>query len=138
MSQPYTFLSDPPATSISAGPPPFACTWSNDGAGPAWVRAIGELDLAAAGQLIEVLREVQHRARLIVLDLRELTFLDAAGVRAIVDANLYARRNGRRVLLVRAPNRVQKALELMGVCDDIEIYEPDQPMALLKPCRSAD
>lgn len=120
MPQTYTLLPDSTATCIPAEPSAFVCTWSNQDAGAAWVRAVGELDLAAVAQLTEALHDAQHRARLVVLDLRELTFLDSAGVHAIADASIDARRKGRRLLLLRAPDRVQRAFELTGTCNDVE------------------
>lgn len=61
----------------------------------------GELDLATAPQLERTLRETQQQARLILLDLRELTFMDSAGVHTIVNASIAARQLGRRLVLLR-------------------------------------
>jgi anti-anti-sigma factor len=83
----------------------------------------GELDLAAAPRLMEALRDLEQEARLIVLDLRELSFLDAAGVHAIVDASIGARRDGRRLLLVGAPAGVQRVFALTGTSHKVEIGE---------------
>ena len=75
------------------------------------------------------LGEAQHRARLVVLDLRGLTFLDAAGVHAIVDASIDARRNDRRLLLMRAPYMIQRAFELTGASGQIETFELGEAIA---------
>jgi hypothetical protein len=81
----------PPQTSSRAGsgaapydaaPPPFRCARNADGFGSASVQLSGELDLATAPQVEQTVRE----ARLVVLDLRELTFMDCAGMRVIVNA----------------------------------------------------
>ena len=42
----------------------------------------------------------RSQARLVVLDLRELTFIDSSGVHAIVSAGIRARKGGRRLVLV--------------------------------------
>jgi anti-anti-sigma regulatory factor len=43
------------------------------------------------------------RARLVVLDLRELAVLDTSGVHAIVNASLHARTDGRRLVVLPGP-----------------------------------
>ena len=58
-------------------PPPFVCSWRVGGSDAAWVRVAGELDLAASPQLRQRLGEAQCAVRLVVLDLRELTFIDS-------------------------------------------------------------
>jgi anti-anti-sigma factor len=71
------------------------------GADAAWVRVTGRLDLAAVPQLVRTLRQTQLRARLVVLDLRELQLLDSSGVHVIVNASIRARRLGGRLVLLR-------------------------------------
>ena len=41
------------------------------------------------------------QAQLVVLDLRELAFMDSSGVHAIVNASIRARQVGRRLVLLR-------------------------------------
>ena len=60
----------------------FVCSTSEAGLEAAWVHVAGALDIATAPQLEQALAGAQTRARLVVLDLRELTFMDAAGVQA--------------------------------------------------------
>lgn len=106
--------------------PPFACTSSNHGAGATWVQASGALDLAAAPELTEVLRNARE-ARLVVLDLGRLTFLDSAGVHVVVDASIAARRQGRRLLLLEAPAPVQRMFALTGTSHLVEVFGPPSP-----------
>jgi len=89
----------------------------------------GELDLATAPQLARTLREARQEARLVVLDLRELTFVDSAGVHVILDAGIRCRRAGRRLIAVRAPSQVDAIFTLIGVTEDVEIFDldPAQP-----------
>ena len=122
-------VSDAAAARSREAPAPFVSRQSGSGLGAAWVYAAGELDLATAPQLEQTLREAQLGARLIVLDLRELTFLDSAGVHVIVDAGIRSRRAGCRMIVVRAPAQVDAVFTLIGVTEDIEIFdiEPAQP-----------
>jgi anti-anti-sigma factor len=75
---------------------------STDGAADAaWVHLAGRLDLAAVPQLVRTLRQAQLKARLVVLDLRELQLMDSSGVHVIVNASIRARRLGGRLVLRR-------------------------------------
>ena len=62
----------------------------------AWVRVTGELDIATAPQLKQTFGHTEDRARRVVLDLRELTFMDTSGVHVIVDASVRATPAGRQ------------------------------------------
>ena len=88
-----------------APPSKFQCSWTDDGLDAAWVRLSGELDVATAPRLERLLREPPLQARVIVLDLRDLAFVDSSGVHAIVDASVRSRQAGRRMLLLRGRPR---------------------------------
>jgi anti-sigma B factor antagonist len=90
----------------------------------------GELDLNHAYSFDEELRGVEEdRPHCIVLDLRELTFMDSCGVGRLVAARRRARRAGRRLVLVRGGRAVQHLLALTGVDESFEIVG-DIPLAL--------
>ena len=72
--------------SIAKRAPGFVCSCTDGALHAAWVHVAGELDIATTPQLERTLRETQQGARLVVLDLRAVTFMDCAGVHAIVDA----------------------------------------------------
>ena len=84
-------------------PPVFDCSHTNCGRDAVWVHVVGALDLAPAPELERALREAQSRARLVVLDLRELAFMDSAGAHVIIDASVCARHRGGRLVLLRTP-----------------------------------
>jgi anti-anti-sigma factor len=123
--QPHTLLPDLTAMRVSALPRPFVCTWGSEGVDGGWARVAGELDLAAVPRLMEALHDLEQKTCLIVLDLRELTFLDAAGVHAIVDASIGARRDGRRLLLMGPRAWVQWVFALTGASHKVEVGEWD-------------
>jgi anti-anti-sigma factor len=84
----------------------------------------GELDLSTIEQLEqEVSSRVDGRPELVVLDLRELTFLDSTGLRLML--RLHARLDGLggRLVLVEGPRRVQRVFELTGALDELEIVQ---------------
>jgi anti-anti-sigma factor len=104
-------------------PPPFACSCSNGGLDAARVYVGGELDIATTPRLERTLDETH--ARLVVLDLRELSFIDSCGIHAIVDAGIRARKAGRRLVLVRVPATVDRILTLTGSSGQVEIGDVD-------------
>jgi anti-sigma B factor antagonist len=82
----------------AAGLPQFSLTITR--AGPPAVLAVsGELDLAKAQEFTAGLRD-QLAEGAVVLDLRELSFMDSSGVRALDELLREAGRDGRSLLIV--------------------------------------
>jgi anti-sigma B factor antagonist len=102
-------------------PPVFACSRTNRGRDAVWVHVVGELDLATAPELERALREARSRARLVVLDLRELAFMDSAGAHVIIEASVCARQRGGRLVLLRTPPDVGRLFTLTGSSGEVEI-----------------
>ena len=101
----------------------------------AWVQVAGALDIATTPRLVRTLRESQSHARLVVLDLRELTFMDCSGVHAIVDASRRARRAGRRLVVLRGRPHVDRLFWLTGTSDAVDVVD-DAPVEGEEPARS--
>jgi anti-anti-sigma factor len=116
---------DPIVGGANPLPPAFHCSWASGGLDAAWVRLAGELDIATTPQLEGALRAL--RARLVVLDLRELAFMDSCGVHAIVDASIRARDVGRRILLLAGPPAVDRVFTLTESPDDV-VYGDIHPV----------
>jgi anti-sigma B factor antagonist len=104
-----------------AGPSGFSCSWIAGGLDATWVYAAGELDLATAPQLTRMLEEARSQARLVVLDLRELSLLGSSGVHAIVDASVRARQAGGRLVVLRGAPHVDRILTLSACSEHIEV-----------------
>jgi len=80
------------------------------------IRVAGEMDLSGIG-LVD--REVEPAeasdATRIVLDLGQLDFMDASGIRLLLHLNARSASNGRRLRITRAgAPQVQRVLELTG------------------------
>ena len=103
----------------------FECTTTDRGVGAGWVHIAGELDMATAPQVEKALRQAERRARLVVLDLRGLTFMDCSGIHVIVDASIGARSGGHRLMLVRGPSQVDRVFALAGVLGVVDIVGLD-------------
>jgi stage II sporulation protein AA (anti-sigma F factor antagonist) len=99
-------------------------SWKDCGRDVAWVQIAGELDIATAPALEQTLRDAELRARMVVLDLRELTFTDSCGVHVIMKASMRADRAGRRLVLVRGPSQADRMFTLIN-SDVLEIVDLD-------------
>jgi anti-anti-sigma factor len=88
----------------------------------------GELDLASSPALEEELERVaQSDAKLVVVDLRNLEFMDSTGLSVLVRAHQRAEENGRRLGLVNGSQQVQRLLTLTGVADRLTLTDvPDE------------
>jgi anti-anti-sigma factor len=96
--------------------------------GLARVVASGELDLSTSQWLEDELkRHERDRAPLLVLDLRELTFMDSTGLRAVLAADERARGRGARFVIVRGPEAVNRVFALTRMEERLEIV--DEPPA---------
>lgn len=84
----------------------------------------GELDAAAADELEEVLHAASSNARIIVLDLEGLTSVDRPGARVLRAAATRARKGGRRLVAVDAPDHVDSALRSMGIDHCLKLVVP--------------
>jgi anti-anti-sigma factor len=96
----------------------------------------GELDLAHAYTFDEELRRVEEsRPACVVLDLRELSFLDSCGLARLLAARRRARRLGHRLVLVRGPKAIQRLFALSAVDEAFEMVN-DVSDALRHPAVS--
>lgn len=107
-------------------PREFLCSCRRVGRDAVWVRLEGELDVATAPQVEEaLLRGAASAPRLVVVDLRELVFMDSFGVRAIVEASARARAAKRRLILLRGAPQVERMFELTGTLGSVELVALD-------------
>jgi anti-anti-sigma factor len=85
------------------------------------VHLAGVLDFATVSQLARTLRELAACAQLIVLDLREVEFIDFFGVHAIANASTRAREIGRRIVLLCVGPEINRLFTLAGRHGEVEI-----------------
>ena len=84
----------------------------------------GEFDLSNAAQVEDALKEIEHEhPPLLVLDLRELTFMDSTGLRVMVSADARAREDSRRLAVVQGPESVHRVFRITGLDDHLEMVE---------------
>jgi anti-sigma B factor antagonist len=89
----------------------------------------GELDIATVPELDRALADLRRRGhRALVVDLRELTFIDAAGVRLLLRWAASAARRGEELRLIPGSDRVQLVFRLTGVLHALGL-QPARPLA---------
>jgi anti-anti-sigma factor len=94
------------------------------------VRPTGELDLSGATVLEAELDRLAEDPELasVVLDMRDLQFMDSSGLRLVVVADMRAREAGRRFALVRGGETVHRVFEITRMSDRLDFV--DDPEAV--------
>jgi anti-anti-sigma factor len=88
------------------------------------VALVGELDLSTVAKVQEELRRVEAASpATVVVDLSKLTFLDSTGLRCIVTADERARAEGRRIVIVRGPDAVQRVFAITRLEERLEMVD---------------
>jgi anti-anti-sigma factor len=75
----------------------------------------GELDIATAPELVDMLTRFRGLGHAVALDLAEVTFMDSTGLTTLMDAQLAADANGWRFEIRRTSPAVRRVFELAGV-----------------------
>lgn len=87
------------------------------------VEAQGELDAASADELRRAVdRASDGRAPVVLLDLRQVTFCDVAGLRAVIGAEEQAAHQGRHVQ-VRPSDPMRRVLDLTGLTHRLSLVD---------------
>ena len=89
----------------------------------------GELDLATAPELEDVLHARLRTGESLVLDLRGLEFMDSSGVRALVSGHSAAEDVGCSLVIVRAAHgsEVDRVIDISGIAGALGMV--DEPPA---------
>jgi anti-anti-sigma factor len=85
---------------------------------PACLVAVsGELDLASAPELARTLHPLERPGAVVTLDLQNLSFMDVAGVRALLDARRVAITAGSSLHILSPGEGAVRVLKLTGTLD---------------------
>ena len=82
----------------------------------------GRIDSVTAASLDNQLENLVHENKKIVLDLKEITYLSSAGVRAIVKMLRNEQKTGGNVKLACIPHMVEEVLETVGMTELLQTY----------------
>jgi anti-anti-sigma factor len=77
----------------------------------------GELDIATAPELVEMLDRLRRTNHPVTLDLAEVTFMDSTGLTTLMDAHVQSTQNGWSFSVRRPSPAVKRVFELAGVDD---------------------
>lgn len=94
----------------------------------ALIAVSGELDIASAPELDQALEQIHPElTKLVIVDLRELEFMDSTGLSIIVHAHQRLAERDCELTLIKGPPQVQRLLDLTGVAERLRVVaEPDQ------------
>jgi anti-sigma B factor antagonist len=88
----------------------------------------GELDLATAEELTGELKRLEaDEPPVLVLDLRELVFMDSTGLRTLLAADARARERDGKLVIVRGPEEVDRVFRLTRMDEHLVLV--DEPPA---------
>jgi anti-anti-sigma factor len=88
----------------------------------------GELDLSVVDQLEQVLAAAEAKQpSVMVIDLRDLQFMDSSGIRLVVGADLRAREAGRRLILIRGSDPVHRVFTIALLDKRLEFADAPPP-----------
>jgi len=94
--------------------------------GGARIALAGELDIASAPDVEAAFGRLEDGGPpgLIVLDLRELEFIDSTGLRTVVAADTRAREQDRRLEIVRGSDAVNRIFSVTGLDERLVFVDP--------------
>jgi anti-anti-sigma factor len=106
-------------------PPEEFSIAASDRDGRAHLTLRGELDLASAPELEQLVNERLDAGSDVVVDLRGLEFMDSSGIRVLVAAHARAARNSTRLVVVRPAEgtAVAKIVEVSGLDGELNIVD---------------
>ncbi len=88
------------------------------------IAVAGELDLASIDLVEQELKAVEATGvRRIVLDLRELDFIDSSGVRLVYMADVRSRQDSDRLVIRRGPDKVQRVFVMTDLADRLPFVD---------------
>lgn len=79
------------------------------------VQVEGELDLAVAGQLDEVLTAAAEECDRVLVGLERCAFIDSSGIAVILRAQSRMEEEGHRLAVYAPTDQVQRVLEMTGL-----------------------
>jgi anti-anti-sigma factor len=88
------------------------------------VSPVGELDLATIGRLREQIDDAMASgAGRVILDLRQITFLDSTGLHLAVEVDVHAARTGTGFAIIAGPPAVQRTFEAAGLSERLPFVD---------------
>jgi anti-anti-sigma factor len=118
---------DPPETGIVRDLPPPFCVEVHPQREFVRVRPVGEIDVATVDRVrgqFEDLKAVGFTR--IVLDMRDVTFVDSTGLRLMLEAQESSRADGWEFAVIDGSSSVQHLLQVTGMRHVLDFVDADQ------------
>lgn len=111
-------------------PEPDLQTWLDADGRATVLRVSGEIDLSSADHFTAALGSAVDRSGSVIVDLRDVAFMDSTGLRALLEARRRLDTDGRTISLhLEDSGPVARLLELAGVADLFGREDPGPPAA---------
>lgn len=82
----------------------------------------GELDMASASQLERAIAgATREQPQAVVLDLRELDFIDSTGLRTLISEHERSQEAGRKFALVQGSKQVDRLMSITRVAEHLRV-----------------
>jgi anti-sigma B factor antagonist len=91
--------------------------------GAAVIAPAGEVDLVSVHRVRDVLRRAAADCRRVVLDLRQVSFMDSSGLRLLVEAQQHAEADGFSFAVVRGPASLERLFEVTGLDTRLDVHD---------------
>lgn len=86
----------------------------------------GEADLVGAPEIEAAFKDAcAGEPGLVVLDLKDLTFIDSSGLRSLITGHQLCRGRGHELKIIPGPANVQRLFELTGMNDALPFCEAE-------------
>jgi anti-anti-sigma factor len=96
------------------------------------IRLAGELDVGVYDQVSEALQQLERDdppPTTLVVDLRELTFMDSTGIRVLAEAHRRAQRDGHRLTVVPGSGQPSRVIQLLRLDGHVEMVADPETLA---------
>lgn len=111
----------------SGGGPDFNFRVATDGS-DLIVEFHGEIDTAVRDEAVAIVTSAaEDRTKTVVLDLSAVTFIDSAGLHALVRLDAWAIESNRKLVIRNPTDVVQRLLALSGLDTKLSVEMGDQP-----------
>jgi anti-sigma B factor antagonist len=87
------------------------------------VAPVGEVDLVSVDEVRTQVRDAAGASRRVVLDLRQVTFMDSSALRLLVEAQQLAEQDGFSFAVVRGPASLERLFEVTGLDGRLELHD---------------
>lgn len=106
---------------------PWSCEIARDRDGAIRVALAGEVDMSVAGALRAALDRALAESASVIVDLRELAFMDSSGIHALAAADARAREFDKRLVIAHPTPSVLRILRLTGLDQILRIVDGAGP-----------